>query len=178
MNTLFSQRDPAYSSIKLGSTTIGKDGCVVMSLATLFQVDPTFILSIQGAFNKKGECDIKKVVEFLGGTVPYRGKLPPIGWCLAKTGHYAKAGVPTHFFPYNAQTKQAIDPLQHPTSRQENIYSIDEYIWISDVVLDFTKEDLQKKLDTAVLAFPKASGQRFKTMSRFIERVKSMLKFF
>jgi len=177
MNSLFSQRDPAYSSIKLGPTTISKDGCVVMSLATLFQVDPTFILSVQGAFNKKGECDIKKVVEFLGGKVDFRGTIPPIGWCMAKTDYYSKVGFPTHFFIYNAQTKQAIDPLQNPTFRQDNIYPITEYLWISGIRLDFTKEDLQKRLDTAVLALPKVSGQRLKMLSRFIERVRKMLQF-
>ncbi len=172
---LYSQRDPAYSNLKLGNTTIGKEGCVVMSLATLFQVDPLYILSLP-VFNKYGECDIKRCVELLGGRLAYRGIKRPTGYCMAKTAYYKRVGVPTHFFPYDLRTNECIDPLQHPTFRAPSIYPIEEYLWIEGIKLDFTREDLEKRLSIAERALPRLKGLRLSSVARFIERVKRYLR--
>ena len=174
---LYSQRDPTYSSLKLGSTTIGKDGCVVMSLATILQVDPLLILNVKGAFNSLGECDIKRVLEYFGAKLTYRGRSRPTGICMAKTAYYKKAGVPTHFFPYIPETNECIDPLQHPTFRGKNMYPISEYLWIDGVKLDFTAEDLQKRITIAENALKRGrlTGLRESSVVYFINRAKKIL---
>lgn len=172
---LFSQRSAEYASWKLGPSTIEKQGCVVMSLATLLQIHPSEILLVPRAFNSRGECDISVVCEFFGAKVVYRGKNPPRGWCMARTTYYKNVGVPSHYFPYNADTKQCIDPLQNPTSRQQNIYPITEYISVTNVKLDFTIEDLEKRLLIAGRAIPRLSGMRLNAVERFISRVKLLL---
>lgn len=175
---LYSQLDPAYSSLKLGSTTIGKDGCLVSCLASVFQVDPTVILKIPKAINSRGEADIKRVVEFLGGKLVYRGKIDPKTLCIAKTYHYKKQGVPTHFFIHT--DGMMIDPLLHPTGRMPNIYKVEEFIHISGIKLDFRISDLQARLATAEKAIEsgRLSGARASSVVRFIERGKKILSTF
>lgn len=167
---LYSQRDPAYAKLKLGSTTVGKDGCLVSSIATLFQVDPKVIIALPKVINARGECDIKRCVELLGGKIRYRGTNRPSGWCIAKTKHYAKQGVPTHFFIFNEGVM--IDPLLNPTQRLENIYTISEYIKIDEIKLDFTLPDLQERLEKAEKALEsgRLSGARKNAVIRFIDR--------
>lgn len=172
---LYSQRDPAYSSLKLGSTTVYRDGCVVCSLATLFQVDPTIILEIPKAFNSRGESEIKVIVDHLGGHVRYRGVKKPVGWCLAKTAYYKGVGVPTHFFCYNPQTLECIDPLQNPSFRQTCIYPISEYIWIDNIKIDFAREDAEGRLKIAEYSLHRLGGLRKSSVMRFIERLKNYL---
>lgn len=174
---LYSQRDIQYSAIPLGISTIKKDGCVVMSLSTLFQKTPREILSVPHAFNWKGECDIQKVVEYFGGKITYRGIKKPSGWCLAKTSYYKNAGQPTHYFPYNPDTKEAIDPLQNPAARMQNIYPINEYIWIEGIKLDLTKEDLEKRIKIAQNALDSGRLSRFRAFPvvNFIKRATALL---
>ena len=173
MMKLYSQRDPAYSHLKIGSTTVYKDGCVVCSLATLFQIDPKVIISIPKAINSLGECDLKRVTEFLGGKVAYRGKKQPTGWCMAKTGHYKKQGVTNHYFCFNENV--AIDPLMFPCDRTLNPYKVEEYIVITDIKLDFTIEDLERRLRIAESAIDRVSGLRKSSLIRFLERGKQIL---
>lgn len=175
---LYSQRDPAYSKLKLGLTTVGADGCVVTSISTLFQVDPKVILALPKVINSRGECDIKRCVELLGGKLRYRGTNRPEGWCLAKTYHYKKQGVPTHFFLFNEGAM--IDPLLHPTQRLENIYTIAEYIKIDNIKLDFTLSDLQERLEKAEKALKsgRLSGLRESGVLNFIKRGKKILSTF
>lgn len=172
---LYSQRDPAYAKLKLGSTTVGKDGCLVSSIATLFQVDPKVIIALPKVINSRGECDIKRCVELLGGKIRYRGTNRPNGWCVAKTKHYAKQGVPTHFFSFNEGVM--IDPLDNPTMRKENIYSIVEYIAIDNIKLDFTRKDLESRLATAERALKggRITGARKSSVLKFLERGKKFL---
>ena len=175
---LYSQRDPAYSKLKLGSTTVGKDGCLVSSIATLFQVDTKAVISLPKVINSRGECDIKRCVELLGGKLRYRGNKRPEGWCIAKTEHYKKQKVPTHFFSFCDGVM--IDPLDNPTMRRENIYSIVEYIAIDNIKLDFTREDLESRLATAerALLSGRLSGLRESVVVKFITRGKEILSKF
>lgn len=173
MIKMYSQRDPAYGKLKLGSTTVYKDGCTVCSLATLFQVDPTVILAIPKAFNSRGEADVKRIVEFLGGKIAYRGKKKPIGWCMARTKHYAKQGVPSHYFSFCENV--AIDPLMFPCDRILNPYKVEEYIVFTGVKLDFSYEDLERRLRIAEAALDRVSGLRKSSLLRFLERGKQIL---
>lgn len=147
-----------------------------MSLSMLLQVLPSEILAVPRAFNSRGECDIRVVCEFFGAKVISRGKTPPRGWCIARTGYYAKVGTQSHYFPYNHDTKEAIDPLQNPTFRQQNIYPISEFIQITGIKLDFTREDLEKRLKTAESSIHRLAGLRLSSVTKFIERVRKLLK--
>lgn len=168
---MYSQRDPKYQETRLGTTTIPKDGCAVMSLATLFQRDPLEVLAL-GTFNSRGEMDIRKTIEALGGKLTYRGQKKPIGWCMAKTDHF-KPYSPTHFFPLN--DAQCIDPLDYPARRKDNSYRITEYLWIEGVKLDFTREDLEKRLKIAEAALRRTHGLRHNSVVRFLMRGKEIL---
>lgn len=175
---LYSQRDPAYSKLKLGNTTVGKGGCVVTSIGTLFQVDPKAIIALPKVINSRGECDVQRCVTLLGGTVAYRGKNRPSGFCMAKTKHYAKQGVPFHYFVFSDGIM--IDPLLHPTQRIQNIYKIEEYIQITNIKLDFTVEDLERRLTIAENAIRsgRLSGLRESAVVNFIKRGKKILSTF
>tara|TARA_R110000868_G_scaffold13556_1_gene63064 strand:+ start:625 stop:1170 length:546 start_codon:yes stop_codon:yes gene_type:complete len=173
---LYSQHDPEYGGMKLGTTNVYEDGCVVSSLSTLFQVEPNWIISLKGVINSRGECDISRFMEYLGGKIPYRGKIAPNGWCLAKTNYYKKF----HYFCYNRDTGECIDPLLNPTARQPNRYPIIEYIWLTNIKLDFTAQDLEKRVTVAenALKSGRLSGLRSNFVVRFIKRAKDILSSF
>lgn len=111
----YSQKDPKYKDLKIGSSklTIGEAGCVVMSIATLMQVDPTVILAIPGAFTPAGWANIGVIMKALGGEALPATNTPPKGWCMAVTDNFAPQ-FPTHFFPMSADSRQQVDPLDNP----------------------------------------------------------------
>jgi hypothetical protein len=111
----YSQRDPQYRDLKLGMSklTVGGYGCLVQSIATLFQIDTVGILSISGAVNAQGYANTSLIAKALGGEALPATKTPPKGWCIAMTDHYAPQ-FPTHFLVVNADTKQQVDPLDYP----------------------------------------------------------------
>lgn len=125
---IYSQRDPAYKDLKIGKSklTIGGEGCVVMSMATLFQVDPKIILAIPGAFTPSGLAVTSVIARALGGEALPAQKTPPQGWCMAVTDNYAPQ-FPTHFFPFDGASNKRTDPLDFPSGVEQNGYRIVEY---------------------------------------------------
>lgn len=117
--------------------TIGGEGCVVMSMATLFQVDPKIILAIPGAFTSEGLAITGVIAAALGGKALPAQKTPPKGWCMAVTNKYAPQ-FPTHFFPFNADVALRVDPLDFPAEPERNNYGIVEYRPFDGVKFDHT----------------------------------------
>lgn len=135
----YSQRDPAYKDLKIGNSklTIGGYGCVVQSMATLFQVDTKIILAIPGAFTLEGLARTDVIARALGGKALPSQKTPPKGWCMAVTNRYAPQ-FPTHFFPFNADIGLRVDPLDFPADPERNEYGIIEYRPFEGVKFDHT----------------------------------------
>lgn len=139
----YSQKDEKYRNEKLGNSklTVGAAGCVVQSLATIFQVDPTVILAMKDCFNAKGEANIGEIVRRLGGKALPRTTKAPKGWCIAITDNYAPTW-PTHFFPVNVDAKKQVDPLDNPAKVEELAgYRITQYLPFEGVKFDHTKVD-------------------------------------
>lgn len=136
----YSQKDPAYSTLKIGNSklTISGFGCVVQSIATLFQVDPKIILAIPGAFTPEGLAVIPVIAKALGGEALPATKTAPKGWCMAVTDRYAPQ-FPTHFFPFNADVGLRADPLDNPATPEKNDYRIVEYRPFKGVKFDHTQ---------------------------------------
>jgi hypothetical protein len=113
---IYSQRDPKYRDMKIGSSklTIGGYGCLVQSMATLFQVDTKVILTIPGAFSSTGLANTSVIAKALGGEALPATKTTPKGWCMAMTDNYSPQ-FPTHFFVVNAEQKLQTDPLDFPS---------------------------------------------------------------
>lgn len=112
---LYSQHDPSYDRLKIGSSTltIHGYGCFLCSLGTLFQKHPTEIMKIPNAITPDGLVVAGVIAKACGGD--YTGQFQNgFGWQIAQTDHYAAQGYPTHFFCVNMQTKQQIDPLKFP----------------------------------------------------------------
>ncbi len=131
---IYSQRDPAYSKVKLATSklTIGSHGCFIACLATLYQKNPTDIIAIPGAVNSGGYVNSVMVANKYGGEAkkavkPQDAATLPEGWCVAMTDHYKNAGYPTHFFLVNPAKKLQIDPLDYPAQADPLVYPIVEY---------------------------------------------------
>ena len=124
----YSQKDPAYRDVRLGKTrmTIGTHGCYVCALATLYQVHPLDILKIPGAITNDGLVVSSVVAAHFGGTFQFSNTAPK-GWCVAVTDFYKPQDYPTHFFPFNAEKKTQIDPLDFPAKFEQAAYPITQY---------------------------------------------------
>lgn len=162
--------------MKIGSTTIGSDGCLVCSLATLFQVNPVTIIRNKELFNSLGELSLGEACTYLGGKLRKRTtKLTMNGVVLAKTKHYAPK-FPTHFFLLDTRNDEMIDPLDNPAFRRPNKYKVSEYIVIDDTHLLWM--EIEDSIHKAEEAVDKAKGLRKSSLGRFIERSKKLLSTF
>lgn len=138
---LSSQRDPAYGGLKLGSSklTVYSYGCFVASIATLYQRPVEELLKVAGAFAADGNLNSSVLARHCGGEALPRTTKPPRGWCIAVTDNYKEAGYPTHFFCYNADTGERIDPLDFPAKVEGNAiptYNITQYRPFTNIKLD------------------------------------------
>ena len=134
---LYSQRDPAYGSRRLGESklTVHAYGCFLVSIATIYQRDPKELLDVKGAFTNDGLLVSQVLAKHCGGQTRTVSK-PPDGWCIAITDHYKGAGYPTHFFCYNHNTKEQIDPLDFPAKVEPVTYNIIQYREFTNIELD------------------------------------------
>ena len=177
MPTIYSQKDPKYAEMKLGPTTIGKNGCLVQCIATLLQVDTSVVLS-KGNFTKSGDMSVKETLQSLGSKLLYRGNSYSGGWVIAKTDFYAKKGYPTHFFLYHKSNnvEEVIDPLTFPGRRENRHYKIVEYITIASPRLDFSEEDLQKRLQEAQDQLKNMNGgEKYGVLKRLTKRLQNLI---
>jgi hypothetical protein len=126
---LYSQHDPSYDKLKLGGSklTIHTDGCFLVSLANFFQHSPVDLLKIPGGVNTQGLVVSGVIAHTFGSAAGSPQTLPPEGWSIAITDHYKAEGYPTHFFCYNHDTKQMIDPLTFPAAIDICTYNITSY---------------------------------------------------
>lgn len=174
---LFSQKDPSWKNVKLGKVTLGSHGCLVCSIANLYQSHPLTLLESKKGIIWNGDADTKVLAVLCGGEALPKVKTPISGWCIAMTKHYAASGYPTHFYCYNHDTQEMIDPLDYPAVRKSNKYKIAEYRPFTGIRLDFIREDLEKRLNLAESALKRdrISGMRKTSLVRFVERVTSFL---
>jgi len=135
---LHSQRDPSYQNASLGRSNLRVSGfgCFLVSLANLYQKHPTELLVVNGAFNDAGLIFSDTIAKYCGGRALGATNTPPDGWCIARTRDYADQGYETHFFCYNNDTKQMIDPLVFPAKLVKNTYRINQYRPFSNIKLD------------------------------------------
>ena len=156
----YSQKDDAYRDMKLGNSklSVGAAGCVVQSLSTLFQVDPTVILAMKDCFDAGGNANIPKIVAALGGKALPATTKPPKGWCMAVTDHYGPTW-PTHFFPMNADAQKQVDPLDNPAKVEPLAgYKITQYRPFEGVKFDHTKLDPPGPFADVPLSRPDAAA--------------------
>ena len=142
---LYSQRDSAYSQLKLGASnlTVGADGCFLCSLATLYQHSPVELLKVPGAFLPSGLLIPEVIAAYCGGAVSASDPSmlvsdPNKHWCIGMTNHYASVGYPTHFFLVNEATKQMVDPLCFPALVSGLNYNVVQYRYFTNVVFNGT----------------------------------------
>jgi hypothetical protein len=137
----YSQKDPAYSDLKLGKSklTIGGFGCFLCSIATLYQRDPRDLLNIAGGVTDAGLVDSDRLARACGGSAERKTGIIPKGWCIAMTRDYAEQGYPTHFFCVNmdkGEQVDQIDPLDYPAKPEPLTYKIDHFRPFANVVLN------------------------------------------
>lgn len=137
---LYSQRDPAYDRKLIGKSklTIHGYGCLLVSMANLYQRPPLEIMTIPGAFTTEGLAVTGTIARACGGESLPATATPPRGWCIAMTNKYASVGVPTHFFLVNAQLGLQVDPLDFPAIPEPISYPIVEYRPFSNTKFDHT----------------------------------------
>lgn len=135
---LYSQRDPAYGGLKLGGSklTVYSYGCFASAIATLYQCPVEELLKVQGGFLSDGNLVSSVLAKHCGGQALAATTVPPKGWCIAVTDHYKAAGYPTHFFCYNHDTGERIDPLDFPAVVEKNDYHIVQYRPFTNIKLD------------------------------------------
>lgn len=137
---LYSQKDPAYGYLKLGTSklTVNGYGCFLCSIATLYQKPVTDLLNVQGAFVGDGNLVSQVLAKYCGGAAlpPQTTPNPLNQWQIAVTDHYKDAGFSTHFFLYNHQTNEQIDPLDFPAKVEKRTYNIIQYRPFTNPVLD------------------------------------------
>lgn len=174
---LQSQSDPAYHGKTLGKTKLGVNqwGCAAVSVANLFQVPLEDVLAIKGAFNSKGEIVWEVVAQALGGD--YLGMKKLYGWQIAVTDHYRKTGYKTHFFDYNIDTGEIIDPLTFPGSIQmlsDRGYKVTGYRSFAGTKLEKAIQTMRLKQQQAKMenALPRFLGtMRGSSLQRGIKRI-------
>lgn len=125
---IYSQTDPKYSGLTLGPTgpTIGKDGCLFMSLCTLYQVDPVQMLKNSGLFDAQGNLYSDYFAKACGGEylgIVDQSQLAQLAadWCIAMTNYYETSFHTEHFFCFNHRTGEGIDPLKFPAGVEQLI---------------------------------------------------------
>ena len=133
----YSQRSDVYGSLNLGKSklTINGYGCLLVSVATLFQRDPVDILKAPGCITDAGLSVLAKMAAFCGGVYKGESDMAPAGWCIAVTDHYKPQGVDTHFFCVNKALGLQIDPLDKNPAPEPLTYKILKYRLFNGAVL-------------------------------------------
>lgn len=169
---LYSQRDPLYKSLKLGSSalTVGDYGCFLCSIANLYQKPPTELLTVAGAFDDDGTLHSDTLAKFCGGSAGAKTTEAPEGWCIAQTDHYASKGFATHFFCVNAQTKEQIDPLAFPATILPLTFAIQFYRPFTNVALKSGAVTEPAKAPDKPAAPKKASDRAAERKSKRLQR--------
>lgn len=144
MITYYSQIDPRWKNIKLGTCadTIGQSGCKITCLGMFSGKTPEEVNKIMPYVNGCLTDDATAAKE-LGLEFQGRVKVAPVGfgWCIAETDHYAKKGVPQHFFVYDADTKNRVDPLDLNPVPEVNNYNIVSYRLYKPLIKEETTMD-------------------------------------
>ena len=135
---MYSQHDPSYDQLPLGQShlTIHGFGCFLCSLATLYQKSPQAIMGVPDAITPGGLVLASVIAKANGGAALPPTVVPPQGWCIAQTDHYAYLGYSTHFFVCNPQTKQMVDPLKYPAEIGATTYRIVNYRPFTNIVFN------------------------------------------
>jgi len=144
MITYYSQIDPRWKNIKLGTCadTFGQSGCKITCLGMFSGKTPEEVNKIMPYVNG---CltDDATAAKALGLEFQGRVKVAPagFGWCVAETDHYAKKSVPQHFFVYDADTKNRVDPLDLNPVPEVNNYNIVSYRLYKPLIKEETTMD-------------------------------------
>lgn len=170
---LYSQHDPAYDRLTLGTSnlTIHGFGCFLCSIATLYQVSPKDLLQLPNIFNAQGLLFPGTLAAAFGGTYADEGSSKPDGWCIAMTNHYASLGYPTHFFCVNPQTKQQIDPLKFPAIVEPLSYEIKDYRSFTNIKLDLSVPPAGPTIAGLTKALQWTQGFRKRLIERTLKRL-------
>lgn len=136
---MFSQHDPAYDRLLLGKSklTIHGYGCLLVSIANLYQKSPVELLKVAGGVTADGLVVSNILAQYCGGAALPKTTQPPVlnQWCIAMTDKFKEQGFPTHFFCVNMATKQQIDPLDFPAQIEPLSYPIVEWRPFTNVKL-------------------------------------------
>lgn len=165
---MYSQKSPQYKDLRLGTTNVGRDGCVVTTVSSITQIPLEKILKSK-AIMRNGEIDLQALGKEFGFSIS-RSTRPPSRWCMAKT--YL---LRPHYFAYNPQTKEMIDPLDYPAGRRPNIYRIYEYITFSNTKLNFSEPaeiSIENKINNLEKRYSREKNPPLK--SRIIEAIASL----
>jgi hypothetical protein len=124
----YSQNDPKWASKRMGnsSTTIGRSGCFITSLAMFCGKTPDVVndmLTKGGGYGNGGLLNSEKASAILG--IPYHGRTtaPQNTACIAETNNYAPS-YPQHFFVWLGDGN-IIDSLNG--QKKKNPYHIVSY---------------------------------------------------
>lgn len=159
----YSQRDPSYGALRLGKSklTISSHGCFVSSLAMLYQKHPREIIAIPGGITDSGLVVSGAIAKACGGEALPKTDVPPQGWCIAMTNHYAP-DFPTHFFVVHPQKKLQIDPLDFPCQPEPLTYRVLEYRPFTNVKLvlaqTWQEEAIQWSQENGIIALTSPDG--------------------
>jgi len=136
----FSQKDERWKDLTIGKTncTMGKYGCFVVALSSLMEQEPNITLealNAGNAFDSKGLLLSDVAARVLN--LRFKGKTNSLNlakefckkngspWVVCETDHYKEQGYDQHFFLYNIETKEAMDPLDGKV--KPNSYKIVSY---------------------------------------------------
>lgn len=130
----FSQKDPAWKNIKLGTgnLNLGQAGCLIVSYCNLLveldiiKLTPEDLndLCIRKGFYSNGDMLIlPKLAEYFKLT--YKKQIEPSELCILETDYYKNKGVPQHFTLY--RNRKIIDPLDLPCNWKSNKYPAVSY---------------------------------------------------
>lgn len=122
---------------KLGTctNTIKSHGCFITSICNLREyyekklITPAELNKIctsKGFYVQGCSLVAPSVAKYFGVTYERTIKAPDVV-CIAETNHYAKVGVPQHFFVFNPKTGERLDPLDKDPQWESNNYKIVSY---------------------------------------------------
>ena len=132
MREYYSQKDPRWKNVKLGTCTdtIGQSGCKITSYANFVDgktpAEVNDILKKQGGYTSGYLTNDAVDAPLLGFKFIKRTTTPPSVKCICETDHYKSKGVPQHFFLWKPDGT-IIDPLDYPTYWKPNPYRIVSY---------------------------------------------------
>lgn len=150
--TLYSQNDPSWRSLWLGSsvpkTTIGKDGCLLTCFAMMSNTAPpqaNQLIKSSGGFQGALIINAKAAQTLNLGYDPSTTERK-FSICVAETNHYEGQGYPSHFYIL-LEDDSIWDPLDG-TKKPKNYYNIKSYRNIKP------KEDEMSEDNKLAILFP------------------------